>query len=103
MRYHHPTETEVAEVLRRAPADQPAALRPAKQHVRPQDEAARLPVDILFVVDDSGSMAEEQNNLAANFPQFVSVLEDYRNADGDAISWQFLGVADRALVSTYFR
>ncbi len=25
------------------PADQPAALRPAKQHVRPQDEAARLP------------------------------------------------------------
>jgi hypothetical protein len=25
------------------PADQPATLRPAKQHVRPQDEAARLP------------------------------------------------------------
>ncbi len=25
------------------PADQPAALRPAAQHVRPQDEAARLP------------------------------------------------------------
>lgn len=25
------------------PADQPAALRPAKQHVRPQDEAVRLP------------------------------------------------------------
>ena len=25
------------------PADQPDALRPAKQHVRPQDEAARLP------------------------------------------------------------
>ncbi len=25
------------------PADQPAALKPARQHVRPKDEAARLP------------------------------------------------------------
>jgi hypothetical protein len=34
-------------------------------------------MDILFVVDDSGSMAEEQTNLASNFPQFAEVLNQY--------------------------
>lgn len=32
-------------------------------------------VDILFVLDNSGSMAEEQGNLARNFAAFVGVLE----------------------------
>jgi hypothetical protein len=31
-------------------------------------------VDILFVIDDSPSMADKQNNLAANFPRFIEVL-----------------------------
>jgi hypothetical protein len=31
-------------------------------------------VDILFLIDDSGSMADKQNNLAANFPRFIEVL-----------------------------
>ncbi len=31
-------------------------------------------VDILFVVDDSGSMADKQANLKSNFPNFISVL-----------------------------
>ena len=31
-------------------------------------------IDILFVIDDSGSMADKQNNLAANFPNFIDVL-----------------------------
>lgn len=35
-------------------------------------------MDIIFVIDDSGSMQEEQTNLAANFPQFAQVLADYR-------------------------
>jgi len=43
-----------------------------------------LKMDILFVIDNSGSMSQEQTNLVANFPQFVSVLEasnlDYRVA-----------------------
>ncbi len=41
-------------------------------------------MDILFVVDDSASMLEEQDNLAENFPLFINVLEqqdlDYRVA-----------------------
>jgi hypothetical protein len=32
-------------------------------------------VDILFVIDNSGSMGEEQANLAANFAAFIEVLE----------------------------
>src|SRR5450432_184849 len=30
-------------------------------------------MDIVFVVDDSGSMSEEQSNLASNFPMFASI------------------------------
>jgi hypothetical protein len=32
-------------------------------------------IDILFVVDNSGSMGEEQTNLATNFPQFLTLIE----------------------------
>jgi len=31
-------------------------------------------LDLLFVIDDSPSMADKQNNLANNFPNFISVL-----------------------------
>ena len=31
-------------------------------------------IDILFLIDDSVSMADKQTNLAANFPQFINVL-----------------------------
>lgn len=39
-------------------------------------------MDILFVVDNSGSMSEEQTNLAANFPKFVSVLDATTGPNG---------------------
>jgi hypothetical protein len=32
-------------------------------------------VDVLFVVDNSNSMAQEQKNLAANFPKFIDKLD----------------------------
>lgn len=39
-------------------------------------------IDVLFVIDNSGSMELEQTNLIANFPTFISVLDasglDYR-------------------------
>src|SRR5688572_29539611 len=41
-------------------------------------------LDILFVIDNSGSMGQEQTNLIANFPGFITVLDasglDYRVA-----------------------
>lgn len=39
------------------------------------------PVDILFMVDNSGSMADEQENLARNFGSFINVLS--ANPDND--------------------
>ncbi|MFI5293357.1 MAG: hypothetical protein ACHQ02_10870, partial [Candidatus Limnocylindrales bacterium] len=33
-------------------------------------------IDFLFVVDNSGSMGEEQTNLATNFPAFIALIED---------------------------
>jgi len=32
-------------------------------------------LDLLFVIDDSPSMLDKQNNLAANFPNFINVLQ----------------------------
>ena len=41
-------------------------------------------MDVLFVIDNSGSMGQEQTNLIANFPAFIQVLDasglDYRVA-----------------------
>jgi hypothetical protein len=44
-------------------------------------------IDILFVVDNSGSMAEEQAALATAFPQFVSVIENYTNQTGQHLDY----------------
>jgi hypothetical protein len=45
-------------------------------------------MDILFVIDDSGSMGEEQTNLASNFPQFINVLDTYQTAGGDFLDYR---------------
>ena len=47
-----------------------------------QDGAGCSKMDILFVIDDSGSMTEEQDNLILNFPRFIEVLEEFR-VDGE--------------------
>lgn len=57
-------------------------------------------MDILFVVDNSGSMGQEQTNLAQNFPLFIDVLEqrnlDYRvgitTTGKDYTYYDFLGL-----------
>jgi len=40
--------------------------------------ALQRAVDLLFVIDNSGSMGDEQGLLASNFPVFVDVLEQQR-------------------------
>ncbi len=45
-------------------------------------------MDILFVIDDSGSMGEEQENLKANFPKFIEVLDDYRTPAGTPLEYR---------------
>jgi hypothetical protein len=48
-------------------------------------------MDILFIIDDSGSMSEEQSNLISNFPLFVEVLDNYRTDAGNPLDYR-LGV-----------
>jgi hypothetical protein len=45
-------------------------------------------MDIVFVVDDSGSMEEEQGNLATNFPMFATLLSSYTTSDGQKIDYR---------------
>lgn len=45
-------------------------------------------MDLVFVVDDSGSMSEEQSNLAQNFQMFADVLLNYVNADGAHVDFR---------------
>lgn len=57
-------------------------------------------MDILFVIDDSGSMSEEQTNLANNFPMFVDVLDEFTTEDGSPIDYR-LGVTTTGRDGTY--
>ncbi len=45
-------------------------------------------MDFVFVVDDSGSMDKEQASLAAAFPQFATVLNDYRITTGQELDYR---------------
>lgn len=56
-------------------------------------------IDVLFVVDISASMSEEKANLAANFPAFVGVLDDYVAA-GNALGYR-LGVTNSSINENY--
>jgi len=51
-------------------------LNPEQGRVEFKDIPVKLNrnVDILFVIDDSGSMADKQTNLRDNFPNFINVL-----------------------------
>ena len=53
----------------------PVEYDKAQEESQTVDLAVNKDVDILFVIDNSGSMGEEQGTLAANFSNFISVLE----------------------------
>ncbi len=43
-------------------------------------------IDLLFVIDNSGTMGEEQLNLAANFPLLVDKLQNLQDSEGNAVN-----------------
>lgn len=45
-------------------------------------------MDIVFVVDNSGSMSEEQQNLANNFPEFIRVIDEYMTSTGELLDYR---------------
>ena len=55
-------------------------------------------MDLVFVVDNSGSMLEEQTNLKTNFPKFVDVLNAYKTKSGAQLDYR-LAVTSTDVVS----
>jgi hypothetical protein len=45
-------------------------------------------MDLLFVIDDSGSMTEEQDNLADNFDDFITVIDGYQTESGEPLDYR---------------
>ena len=45
-------------------------------------------MDLVFVIDDSGSMSQEQDNLTANFPDFISVIDSYVTDSGAPLDYR---------------
>ncbi len=43
-------------------------------------------IDLLFVIDNSGTMSEEQINLAANFPLLIDKLENLQDSGGNPVN-----------------
>jgi hypothetical protein len=43
-------------------------------------------LDILFIIDNSGSMGEEQKNLAANFPYLIQKIRGLKDGEGKDIN-----------------
>jgi hypothetical protein len=56
--------------------------------IDPNGNATCQKMDILFVVDNSGSMAEEQTNLTANFPKFIEVLNAFKTGGNGDLDWR---------------
>lgn len=50
------------------------------------DECKKM--DIVFVIDNSGSMQQEQDNLGDNFPKFIQVINDYKTKSGAPLDYR---------------
>ena len=61
----------------------------------PPAGAACTKMDIVFVVDNSNSMGEEQDNLERNFPEFARILDEYRVSTGEPLDYR-VGVTTTA-------
>ena len=75
-------------------------LSRAAETILDVDIAPLRNVDILFVIDNSGSMAAEQANLAANLAPMIERLEDEEVAADYRIAVTTTDVADGACSST---
>lgn len=53
----------------------------------PASEECRK-MDLIFVIDDSGSMEEEQTNLRNNFPMFADLLNAYTISTGETLDYR---------------
>jgi hypothetical protein len=45
-------------------------------------------MDIVFVIDNSQSMEQEQTNLGKNFPEFIKVINEYKTEKGQLLDYR---------------
>ena len=64
----------VTPVLDSRPLDLPKPFDGPPKLDLPPPPPKGLPIDVLFVIDNSGSMEQEQKQLAANFPRLIEAL-----------------------------
>ena len=67
-------------------AGRPSDAASGSDAANPSDACEKM--DVLFVIDNSNSMEEEQGNLVANFPEFVRVLDEYVVAGGRRLDYR---------------
>lgn len=86
-------------------ADTPSAVVPIKgggtfedHHIDEFIQSSGQDVDVLFVVDDSGSMGEEQSNLSNNFQTFIGSAATWNNDYHVGVTTTDLDAAGGALV-----
>ncbi len=65
-----------------------ADARPVLDYADAQTPEPCEKIDFLFVIDNSGSMQEEQTNLIANFPAFAQLIDQYVNQAGSSIDYR---------------
>lgn len=61
---------------------------PDAQTVVPGNARTCQKVDFVFIVDDSGSMGQEQTALGQAFPQFATILENYQVSGGGKLDYR---------------
>jgi hypothetical protein len=64
------------------------AFGPGQAGAAPADATECTKMDIVFVVDNSRSMGEEQKNLVASFPKFIGVVDKFRTKAGVAFDYR---------------
>lgn len=57
-------------------------------------------IDILFVIDDSGSMRHERDNLRANFAGFIGALDTFQTSAGAGLDYR-VGVTSTTVDHSY--
>ncbi len=70
------------------PSDDPGGFDPGGSDAATGSDDSCKKMDIVFVVDNSGSMSQEQDNLVQNFPKFGAIIDGYKTKNGDVLDYR---------------
>src|SRR5262249_27616147 len=73
-----------------APPVESPSTKTTQESNTPVESAVKNKVDLLFLIDNSPSMAPKQAELTARFPQLIKILDDF--GDKGSPAWYHIGV-----------